>query len=441
MHPLRDPVFRKLFAAQVTSLLGIGILTVALALTAYRFGGTAAAGLILGGLFALKMVAYVGLAPVAEVALSRVAPGRALVLLDVLRLGLVLPMAFATSMGQIALLAFLFYAASAAFTPLFQATIPDILPDEAQYTKALALSRLAYTFESILSPALTGLALTVISPPLLYPLAALCFALSATALALARIPGRAPSTVKAKTPFLTRLGTGMNIYLRTPRLRGLFLFNLALALGLSWVLVNTVVFAGLRLGDAGRGYPTLMASYGLGAAIAAICVPRLLRRINERRLMAIGGLLFGLLSCLILLPLVEPGLVLLWAGFGAASSLVLTPGGLVLTKSATRADRPALFAAQFSLSHAGWLLAYPLAGWLGTVIRPELALAVLGVACAATTLVALKVWPADDPLERMHSHPDLPGDHPHLRDIHADGSHHTHLHAFHIDDHHPTWAR
>ncbi len=28
-------------------------------------------------------------------------------------------------------------------------------------------------------------------------------------------------------------------------------------------------------------------------------------------------------------------------------------------------DRPFLIAAQFALSHAGWLVTYPLAGWLG----------------------------------------------------------------------------
>jgi len=62
MHPLRDSVFRWLFAAQVLSLLGIGIMTVGLALHAYELGGAKQAGKILGALFALKMVVYVGLA-------------------------------------------------------------------------------------------------------------------------------------------------------------------------------------------------------------------------------------------------------------------------------------------------------------------------------------------------------------------------------------------
>lgn len=439
MHPLRDPVFRKLFAAQIFSLLGVGIMTVALALMAYQFGGSAAAGKILGAVFALKMIAYVALAPLAEVVFSRFPRARALIVLTLLRLVLLLPMAVASDVWQIATLAFLFFAASAAFTPLYQASIPDVLPDEASYSKALALSRLAYTFESILSPALTGLLLTALTAPALFPLAALCFAVSAVALILAKLS--TPAQAARKAGFLSRVGKGMNIYLRTPRLRGLFLFNLALALGLSWVLVNTVVFAGLRLGDATHGYTNLMVAYGTGAAIAALCTPRLLLHFSERSVMASGGLLFGLLSAVILAPLPFSGLLGLWAGLGAASSLVLTPGGLVLTRSAARADRPALFAAQFSLSHAGWLIAYPLAGWLGAALTPEYAFLLQGLTCVAVTLLALRVWPAEDPLERQHSHPDLPLDHPHLKAVHSDGARHTHRHAFHIDEYHSEWAR
>jgi hypothetical protein len=42
----------------------------------------------------------------------------------------------------------------------------------------------------------------------------------------------------------------------------------------------------------------------------------------------------------------------------------VTPGGL-LRRSASSEDRPALFAAQFALSHVCWLIAYPLVGQLG----------------------------------------------------------------------------
>ena len=54
-------------------------------------------------------------------------------------------------------------AASAAFTPTFQATIPDVLPEESDYTRALSLSLLAYDMESLPSPTLAAALLTLIT--------------------------------------------------------------------------------------------------------------------------------------------------------------------------------------------------------------------------------------------------------------------------------------
>lgn len=64
---------------------------------------------------------------------------------------------------QIYLLIFLLQSASAAFTPTFQATIPDVLPDEREYIRALSLSRLAYDTESLVSPMLAAALLTAIN--------------------------------------------------------------------------------------------------------------------------------------------------------------------------------------------------------------------------------------------------------------------------------------
>lgn len=438
-NPLRNRAFARLFAAQILSLTGIGLMTVGLALLALRLGGPESVGGILGLIFALKMVAYVGIAPLAEIVTARIAPGRALVGLDLVRMGLVLPMVFATHWGHVALLTFLFFAASAAFTPLFQSLIPEILDNEATYSRALAWSRAASTLETVISPLLAGLALIFFAPHWLFVLAALCLAGSVVALLLAR-PERLPGDPVPKAPFLRRLTKGLTIYIHTPRLRGLFVFNLALSLMLSWVLVNSVGFAAFRADEIERFYPILMAAYGLGAAIGALPVPRLLERVSERRLMAMGTFAFAALSPL---PLLDPPLAAilpLWAGFGAATSLVLTPGGLVLTRSAGRGDRPAVFAAQFSASHAGWLVAYPLAGWLGQTVGLAPALAILGGLGAVTALLGLRIWPAADPVVRPHAHSQLQDDHPHFARNPADGPNHRHSHAFHIDEAHPRWS-
>lgn len=416
-------------------------MTVALSLTAYRIGGAAAGGQVLGMLLALKMVAYVGLAPVAETILAGVSRKRAMVLLDMGRMLLLLPMAVATETWQVAGLAFAFFVLASGFTPLFQSVIPDILPEEETYSKALAWSRIAYTLEAVFSPVIAAALLNVARGETLFLVAALAFLGSVAALVMTVYPPRTPSARKGS--FLKRASLGLRIYAGTPRLRGLFLLNFALSLAMAWVLVNSVVYAGARLGDAEGFFPILMAFYGLGAVLGAIAVPRLLTWKSERTVMLAGAYGFAFVGAGFALssPPSFSVLALIWGAFGAASSFVLTPGGLVITRSAVSADRPAVFAAQFSVSHAGWLVAYPLAGWLGGFAALEMSLLILSGACAVVTTLGMSLWPARDPLERDHIHPELPADHPHLKSIPAVGPHNRHVHAFHIDELHPTWTQ
>jgi hypothetical protein len=56
--------YRHLFAAQVVALFGTGLTTVALGLLAYQLAG-AEAGAVLGTALAIKMIAYVTVAPIA----------------------------------------------------------------------------------------------------------------------------------------------------------------------------------------------------------------------------------------------------------------------------------------------------------------------------------------------------------------------------------------
>lgn len=430
---LRSSAFRWLFISQLCSLLGIGIMSVGLALLAFELAGASGAGVVLGTVFALKMLVYVGLAPLAEVMLSRFDPKHVLVTLDGIRLTLLLLLPHVNGFWQLALVTVVFYAASASFTPLFQAMIPAILVDKEDYTEGLVLSRLAYTFESMVSPLFAAVLLVTLDPRRLFVVAALCMAASLVALLVSRLPMRPADTAVRR--FRDRLGRGLGIYLFTPRLRGLFAMNLALSFGLSWVLVNTIVYAGVNLGDE-QSYTFLMMAYGAGAGLAALSVPRLLRHVSERSLMIGGGFSFAAVSLLIFFKLSLPAAAAVWFCFGVASSWVLTPGSLVIVRSAASADHPAVFAAQFSMSHLGWLFAYPLAGWLGSTLTVQMALAVLALLCIGISVLGALIWPKNDPAERVHTHPELPEDHPHWMDSVSASEH---RHVFHIDDLHRRW--
>lgn len=100
----------------------------------YNLAG-AQAGAVLGTALAIKMVAYIGVAPIAGAFAEHLPRKAMLVSLDLVRAAVALLLPFVTEIWQIYVLIFVLQSASAAFTPTFQATIPDILPDEREYTR------------------------------------------------------------------------------------------------------------------------------------------------------------------------------------------------------------------------------------------------------------------------------------------------------------------
>jgi len=98
-----------------------------------------------------------------------------------------------------------------------------------------------------------------------------------------------------------------------------------------------------------------------------------------------------------------------------------------------------VFAAQFALSHACWLVTYLLAGWLGAGTGMTVTFLVLGGMTALGAILAPMFWPSHDPEIVEHLHQDLPSDHPHVRDAIRTRSGLKHAHAFVIDDVHREW--
>jgi len=434
----RNLDYARLFAAQVVALLGSGLLTVALGLLAYDFAGDRA-GLVLGTAYTIKMVAYVGLSPVAQALVQRLPRKAVLIGADLIRAGVALCLPFVTELWQVYGLIFVLQAASATFTPAYQAVLPDMLPDERDYTRALSLSRMAYDLENLTSPAVAGLLLTVMSYHWLFLGTVAGFAGSALLVAASMIPALR-RTIAAR-PFRERLSRGVRIYLATPRLRGLLALNLSAAALGAFVLVNTVVLVRGGYGGGETDLALAMAAFGAGSMVAALVLPRLLDHRPDRRVMMAGAraLIGGaLIMGAVLWWHGLPGwdvFLLVWAGVGFLYACILTPSGRLLRRSAHAGDRPAVFAAQFALSHACWLLTYPLAGWAGQALGMGVALMLLaGVAALGLGLAAL-FWPVGLPDAPEHEHPDLPEDHPHLR---AHGGR-RHAHVFVIDDAHHAW--
>ncbi|MEX0344232.1 MAG: MFS transporter [Rhizobiaceae bacterium] len=392
--PLKQPDFRRLFSAQLVSLFGTGLMTVALALLAYRLAGEDA-GAVLGTALAIKMVAYVTVSPIANAIAAQFANKSVLVGLDLFRAGIALFLPFVSEIWQIYLLVFLLQAASAAFTPVFQAVIPDILTDEDEYTQALSLSRLAYDLESLASPVIAAALLTFVSFHWLFAATAVGFVVSASFLAAGPIPDRLNGKDK---PFRERLTAGMNQFSRLSELKGLMALNLVVSATGAMVIVNTVVIIQTGYGAGETGVAIAYAFFGAGSMLAALILPKLLPLSGNRTVMVAGASIMtvSLVAAAIVLHQQAPlaTLLVIWSVAGLGYSAVLTPVGRLLTALSPPEKRPALFAAQFALSHACWLITYPLAGWGGAMTGMVAIASVLAAIAFSGTLICLWLWPA-----------------------------------------------
>ncbi|AII11169.1 MFS transporter [Rhodococcus opacus] len=398
LEVLRHRTFRRLFTAQIVALVGTGLLTVALGLLAYDLAGSNA-GAVLGTALAIKMVAYVAVAPIISAVTDRVPRRALLVSADAVRALIALTLPFVDQTWQIYVLIFLLQAASATFTPAFQSVIPSVLVKEEDYTRALSLSRLAYDLESLLSPILAAALLTVISYHSLFLGTVVGFTASGVLVVRTVLPrlGAADRIV----PLLRRITLGGRVMLASPVLRGLLVLNVVVAAATGLVVVNTVVYVRDLLGGSNTGVALALGFYGGGSMLVALCVPRLLTQVSNRRLMLTGSVLvpIGLAAASLMLFIAPPRgigwamLAVVWVALGAGTSMINTPSARLLRDGSTPDNRGAVFTAQFSLSHACFLLTYPVAGWLGATTSQFTAAAALTVLATLAAVVAARAWP------------------------------------------------
>lgn len=393
-------LYRRLLLAQVIALSGTGLATVALGLLAYELAG-ASAGTVLGTALAVKMLAYVVVAPLAQAVVTHLPRRVVLIAADLVRLVVAACLPWVDQTWQIYLLVFVLQASSATFTPTFQSVIPDVLDDEDDYTAALSLSRLAYDLEAILSPLLAAVLLLMIPGTALFFGTAAGFAVSASLIIATRIP---TATSPDPAPFLDRVREGARLFWHTPALRPILATNLAVAAAGAFVVVQTVVIAQETLARETLGWgetavAALLAINGTGSVMAAVMLPRLLRRLPERTVMlgavtllTVATALAG--AVLALPPSIAVAIMIggLWFVIGWGWSAAETPVGRLIRRHVDAPRRPAAFAAQFSLSHAGWLITYPLAGWLGARNLVAAALVLAAIAIIAT-IAATLLWP------------------------------------------------
>ncbi len=385
-------VFYQLLAAHALALVSTGVATIALALLAYDIAG-AEAGAVLGTALGIKMLGYVLVTPLASAFVERLPRRATLVMLDLVRAAVVLTLPFVSRVIEIYILIFIFQAASATFTTSMQATVPELLPDRHEYTRALSLTRLAVELENVVSPLLAAALLLALSFRSLFILTVFGFLVSAALILFAALPTSHASGTGVLRERLTR---GFRTFFRTPRLRALIALNLAASAAMAMVIVNTVVYVQANLGMSDTATAAALAVYGAGSVAAALLVPRLMAWSSDRSAMLAGGALAALALLFGMAIAGYAALLPLWLGLGFGSALAQTPAGVLICRSSGEDDRQSLYAAQFAISSLCLLVTYPLAGWLGAEAGIPVTFLAFGLIAGAGVVAAASVWPPRD---------------------------------------------
>lgn len=388
--------YRRLFAAYATALLGAGLAVVGLSLLAFDLTGEEA-GVVIAAALSIKVFAYVAIAPLAEAVVGRTRKRRLLVTLDLVRAAAILALYFVDALWQLYLVVFVFTAASAVFTPNYQALVPWLIPDPEDYARALAKSRVVSELENGVSPLVAAAVLLVLSLKGLFVVAMAVFVLSAALLLAGRLPDLPPPP---PIRFWRRITLGPRLLALTPALRGLAPLHLAAALASAMVLVNTVgwvqgdLHGNLGLGD--RSAAFAFAAYGLGSIAGAVAAPWCVGKFGERATIFAGGAMMVTALGAGLGLGGYAGLLALWTAIGTGTALALTPTPLLLIRVAPERRYAPLHAALFALGNAALLIAYPAAAALGRAFPPDVALFLAAIAAAAATAIAFRLWPDDD---------------------------------------------
>ena len=237
--------------------------------------------------------------------------------------------------------------------------------------------------------------LTVVSYNNLFVGTSIGFASSAALVLASRLPARADE-LSTRT-FWQRLPLGLTIFARTTTLQFLLVSNVVAAAGTAIVLVNSVVYVRSVFGLDDAAVAITLASYGMGSLVVAVNVPWIVDRSGVIRTMIIGMAFItaGLTAAVIVTAAATTSttgwgwLLATWVVLGMGTSLVNTPSARLLADASTPSDRNLVYTAQFALSHACFLVTYPIAGWIGASSLTLAAVMLLAIAVIAATFATV----------------------------------------------------
>ncbi|AFY70008.1 major facilitator superfamily MFS_1 [Thalassoporum mexicanum PCC 7367] len=362
---LENPIFAKLYLAQLINLAGDSLTWLGLGLLAFEIAGENA-GAVLAGALTLRVMAFVVLSPIAGAIADQIDRKRLMVITHLARMGIVCLFPFTTQVWQIYAIVLLLNTFSAFFTPTYKATIP-LVTTEAQCPQAIALSSATYQLLGVLGPGLSGSIAALVGTRQIFFLDSITFFISA--LLIASLPrqlivAQSQSTARKIHRILKDIRTGTTCLFADPPIRYALVLQLIAAIAGAQILVNTVGYVQgiLNLGKVEYGWS--MAAFGVGATFASVWLYQSRQQRSAILLTSIGAITITLALLPANLTNLN-GLLILWVIAGIGQTLVNVPTQTLIAQRVTVELQGRVYGAHFAWSHLWWAFAYPLAGWIG----------------------------------------------------------------------------
>jgi MFS family permease len=370
---LRERNFRLLFAGQAVSLLGDGMVPVALAFGVLEVSSSPSA---LGLVLAARLIPTVVLLLAGGVIADRISRRTVMVAADLVRMVshaamAALLLAGAAEIWSLALLAAVNGAGTAFFAPASTALLPmTVAPEHLQ--RANALRGLAQSAGFIVGPALAGVLVATAGAGVALAIDAATFAVSAGFLVALRLERTVPPPAR---PFVSELRDGWSEFRARDWVWGIVLSaSLANMLAAGYQVLGPII-AARSLGGAGA-WAAIATAFGIGSLLGGVFIFR--RPVHRPLLFGQLAVSIGVLPWILLALPAATGVI-------AAGALLAGAGVMIfnaLWEATLQAEIPAA-----SLSRVS---AYD---WLGSLALNPLGTALVGPLAAgigiSTTLLVV----------------------------------------------------
>ena len=430
---LRNPVFTRLYAAQTISLFGDALTWLGLALLAFELAGKDSA-VVLSVALTLRVTAFVILSPIAGAIADRLDRKLILVITHMARMLIVGTMPFVNAVWQIYVLVFVLNVFNAFFTPTYQATIP-LVTGKSEYAQAIALSATTYQLLGVLGPGIAGSVSIWIGARQVFFLDAISFLIAAVLiftlpnqLRVERNENLEESTKGAIAKIIGDVKEGTTRLFANAYIRYALFLQFVASIAGAQILVNTVGYVQGTLKLSSIEYGWVMATFGIGATIAAVIVAAINKKWERTTLVLFGAVLITSA----ILPANYVGLVLLmllWAIAGIGQVFVNLSTQTLIADHIPANFQGRVYGAHFAWSHLWWAVSYPIAGWLGSHAsdRSFFYSSLIGF----MILTGVQIFLA--PKNHEHEHEHLYHEHEHEQDEHHQ---HEHLEGMSINEPH-----